>query len=294
VTTKRLIASVDGDVWLDMKDHINNSGGGVSAHDLWKVTSISTGEHCVMKCYKSFSHDDLLAELCATRDLAPHPNIMRFKKVIETEGEAFVLCEFLDGMDMYSFYESYQGGVSEAKAKRLFRQILDAFAHLHDTCEVLHNDVKLENLFVVGTSSGEEDDLQAKIIDFGLACFPGREVKVANEGTCALAYSAPEILDATQRRVLPEHARPRATKELDIFRLGVVLYVILTTQFPYPPVKPADPTEPCRPLDKLKAENKLKWSALSPACRAFVGHLLAFDPSKRPTAAAALQDAWFH
>ena len=113
VTTKRLITSADGDVWLDMKDQIANSGGDQSSHALWKVTNIATGEHRVMKRYEKFDHEDLISELCAARDLTPHPNIMRFDKVIETEVEALVLCEFLDGKDLFSLYEQFEQGVKE-------------------------------------------------------------------------------------------------------------------------------------------------------------------------------------
>ena len=113
VTTKRLITSADGDVWLDMKDQIANSGGDQSSHTLWKVTNIATGEHRVMRCYQKFDHEDLISELCAARDLTPHPNIMRFDKVIETEVEALVLCEFLDGKDLFSLYEQFEQGVKE-------------------------------------------------------------------------------------------------------------------------------------------------------------------------------------
>jgi hypothetical protein len=297
VTTKRLITSADGDVWLDMHDKIANSGGEQSSHDLWKVTNIATGEHRVMKCYKKFDHEDLISELCAARDLTPHPNIMRFDKVIETDAEAFVLCEFLDGEDLMAFYEQ---GVDEATAKHLFHQIFSAFAHLHGQCGVLHNDVKLENLFVVGTG-GTTAQLQAKIIDFGLASFPGKKPKVANPGTCGFAYCAPELLNQAQKGLLP--VLPHATKEMDIFRLGVVLYVLLMQQFPYPPIPLAalaEPSQPARPLsdESFKKESHKvalgKWRALSPECKELLGKLLAFDPKARPTAQAALEHAWFH
>jgi serine/threonine protein kinase len=280
-----------------MHDKIANSGGEQSSHDLWKVTNIATGEHRVMKCYKKFDHEDLISELCAARDLTPHPNIMRFDKVIETDAEAFVLCEFLDGEDLMAFYEQ---GVDEATAKHLFHQIFSAFAHLHGQCGVLHNDVKLENLFVVGTG-GTTAQLQAKIIDFGLASFPGKKPKVANPGTCGFAYCAPELLNQAQKSLLP--VLPHATKEMDIFRLGVVLYVLLMQQFPYPPIPLAalaEPSQPARPLsdESFKKESHKvalgKWRALSPECKELLGRLLAFDPKARPTAQAALEHAWFH
>ena len=297
VTTKRLITSADGDVWLDMKDQIANSGGDQSSHALWKVTNISTGEHRVMKCYQKFDHEDLISELCAACDLTPHPNIMRFEKVIETDDEAFVLCEFLDGQDLFSFYERFEQGVDEATAKHLFRQIFRAFAHLHDQCGVLHNDVKLENLFVVGTG-GTTAQLQAKIIDFGLASFPGKPPKKAQNGLVKgdVGYTPPELLHPTQKGrkhfLLP--VLPNATKEMDLFRLGVVLYVLLMQDYPYPPITPSEPSQPARRLETCRGMPSAKWHALSPACKELIGKLLAFDPRARPTAQAALQHAWFH
>ena len=295
VTTKQLITSADGDVWLDMKYRIATSGPlGGSTHDLWKVTNIATGEHRVMKRYEKFDHNEkfdhhenLISELCAACDLTAHPNIMRFDKVIETDDEAFVLCEFLDGIDLFSFtFEHSEQGVDEATAKHLFRQIFSAFAHLHDRCGVLHNDVKSENLFVVGVG-GTTAQLQAKIIDFGLASFPGKKPKVADRGTNGLAYCAPELLNQAQKSLLP--VLPNATKEMDLFRLGVVLYMLLMKDFPNPPITPPEPSQSARRFKDLP-----KWRTLSPACKELIGRLLAYDPKARPTAQAALQHAWFH
>ena len=299
-TTKTLITSADGDVWLDMKDQIANSGGKISQHCLWKVTNIATGEHRVMKRYEKFDHEDLISELCAARDLTPHPNIMRFDKVIETDAKAFVLCEFLDGEDLMSFYleqvKQVEQGMDEATAKHLFRQIFSAFAHLHDQCGVLHNDVKPENLFVVGTG-GTIAQLQAKIIDFGLASFPGKPPKKAQIGLVEreFAFTPPELLHPTQKGgkhfLLPEV--PNATKEMDLFRLGVVLFVVLTKDYPLTLITPSEPSQPARRLPGF-VRDLHKWHALSPACKELIGKLLAFDPRARPTAQAALQHAWFH
>jgi len=359
VTTKQLITSADGDVWLDMQDQIATSGGTFSAHKLWKVTNVATGEHRVMKRYKKVDHaqrardsrvdflkaevdrlraeldhvqsqledalaaaaasstaaaggeadekfdhhEDLISELCAACDLTPHPNIMRFDKVIETDDWAFVLCEFLDGKDLFSFsFEQVEQGVDEATAKHLFRQIFSAFAHLHDRCGVLHNDVKPENLFVVG-KGGTTAQLQAKIIDFGLASFPGKIPKRANQGIVEgkPCYTPPELLDPTRVAgstppelswLLPEV--PNATMEMDIFRLGVVLHLVLVKGYAYPPITPPEPSQPARELEHLPVTLLPKWRALSPACKELIGKLLAFDPKARPTAQAALQHAWFH
>ena len=83
---------------------------------------------------------------------------MSYDKVIETRNEAFVLMELLKqdhrGMDLFE-YAVQQNGIAEGTAKRPFRYFV-ALAHLHDKCDVVHNDLKAENLFVVGAASGTE------------------------------------------------------------------------------------------------------------------------------------------
>ena len=81
--------------------------------------------------------DDLLAELCAVRDIERHPNILVFDKVIEANTEAFVLSELLTGMDLFDFLLSkHPNYLSESEAKPILRQIFSGLAHLHDECQV--------------------------------------------------------------------------------------------------------------------------------------------------------------
>lgn len=72
---------------------------------------------------------------------------------METRDEAFVLMELLKdssgkggaGMDLFD-YAILQQGIAEATARRLFRGYFGALAHLHDTCDVVHNDIKVRLL----------------------------------------------------------------------------------------------------------------------------------------------------
>jgi serine/threonine protein kinase len=246
VSKRRIIATLDDDedLWLD-EDRVV----GESRYKVFELTSVYTGAKRAMKVYPAdpktgeFSTPDLIAELCATRDLPRHVNIMAYDKVVETRDEAFVLMELLKdssrrvGMDLFD-YAILQEGISEATARRLFRGYFDALAHLHDTCDVVHNDVKAENLYVMGASRGDTDrdappafePLTAKIIDFGLALFPGRPPKPAEGNE---AFAAPELLlpsfhsQAASKDVMLRIAeRPFASKPMDVYRLGCSLYQV--------------------------------------------------------------------
>lgn len=90
----------------------------------------------------------------------------------------------------------------------------------------------------MGASRGDTDrdappafePLTAKIIDFGLALFPGRPPKPAEGNE---AFAAPELLlpsfhsQAASKDVMLRIAeRPLASKPMDVYRLGCSLYQV--------------------------------------------------------------------
>ena len=105
-------------------------------------------------------------------------------------------------------------------------------------CGVIHNDIKAENLYVLGASNEDDDrdaktlleKAHAKVIDLGMAMYPHGEPKRA-EG--AEAFAAPELLrsnfktNSPKNAVLIEGPLPIATKEMDVYRLGVSLLALL-------------------------------------------------------------------
>jgi serine/threonine-protein kinase CHEK2 len=93
----------------------------------------------------------------------------------------------------------------------------------------VHRDIKPENILLV------DQDLHVKIADFGLAKIIGEESFTTT--LCGTpSYVAPEILSDSRNR--------RYTKAVDVWSLGVVLYICLcgfppfsdelrTPEFPY-------------------------------------------------------------
>ena len=123
------------------------------------------------------------------------------------------------------------GAYSEADAARLMHEIASAMAFLHGV-GVVHADLKPENLLL---STKNRLDGSIKVIDFGCAVledvespdsdpaqdFVGVNRKASSTGTTA--YWPPERF----------HEGSFATPSMDMWSVGVILYIMLTGCHPY-------------------------------------------------------------
>ena len=92
-------------------------------------------------------------------------------------------------------------------------QVVDALRYMH-ACEILHRDIKLENIFICGRDS----DSVVKLGDFGLAT----ALDTAETQCGTPDYMAPEVLQGKSY-----------SAQADVFSLGAVLYALVGT---LPPV----------------------------------------------------------
>ena len=116
-------------------------------------------------------------------------------------------------------------GLSEAEASALTKQMGAAIAYLHSQ-GVVHRDLKPENLLLTRDAGANADNTTAddtvKICDFGLSVALGRNGTLSEkQGTWA--YWAPEMF------------APVGTygKQVDMWSLGVILYIILSGRHPF-------------------------------------------------------------
>ncbi len=107
------------------------------------------------------------------------------------------------------------GPFSEDKTFEIFRQIVDAVAFLHKN-GVAHRDIKLEN--ILWTESSNE----LKLTDFGLAKSVSlSDVEFMSTPCGTPSYVAPEIIKGQNY-----------TQAVDLWALGVVLYLLYVTNLP--------------------------------------------------------------
>ncbi|VDK57126.1 unnamed protein product [Cylicostephanus goldi] len=146
-----------------------------------------------------------------------HSGIVRLEFMCETKDKIFVVMEKLNG-DMLEMILSQAAGRLDERATRfLLVQILSALQYLHKQ-GIAHCDLKPENVLL---SEMNTNFPQTKICDFGYARFiPESQFRKTIVGTPA--YLPPEVL-----------LRQGYNKSLDMWSVGVIIYVTLSGTFPF-------------------------------------------------------------
>lgn len=212
----------------------------------------------------------LALEVALQRSMPSHPSIVRLLEVLErpSEAELILLLELAEGGTAFDLVA--QGPLEEPRARRLFGELLEGVAHLHQH-GVAHRDLKLENLLLDRHGS-------LKIADFGLAA-----ALVAGEplslGSGSPNYSAPELL-------APELCY--AGEPADVWACGVVLFAFLTGAFPF------DHDRPQVLLRRIQRGKYRMPSFVGEEARDLVAGMLTVDAIARVTIAEALLHSWMH
>jgi non-specific serine/threonine protein kinase/serine/threonine-protein kinase len=150
-------------------------------------------------------------ELLARLD---HSNIARLIDGGTTsEGSPYLVMEYVEGVPIDRYCDDHALGLDDRL--QLILQACAGLAHAHQRL-IIHCDVKPANILVTG-------DGTVKLLDFGIAKLvdPEKTVTLFRPGTPA--YSSPEQLRGET-----------LTTASDVYSLGVLAYVILTGQWPYP------------------------------------------------------------
>jgi len=145
-----------------------------------------------------------------------HPQIIKFETAFLLDSEIIMFTEYMPGGELGQYVKN--NDISEKVAKQIFKLILEPVQYCH-THGIIHRDLKLENILL----QDEKDPQTLKIIDFGIAgiwSIYGGEISTA--GT--LYYTPPEVVSETDLQSDPK---------IDIWALGVILFIILTKRYPF-------------------------------------------------------------
>ncbi|RKP00066.1 hypothetical protein CXG81DRAFT_13673, partial [Caulochytrium protostelioides] len=200
--------------------------------------------------------------------LLHHPNIVKLYEVIETKSTLFLVMEHASGGELYD-YLVVHGKMKEKEARAKFRQILSAVSYCHKK-RIIHRDLKAENLLL-------DHNLDIKIADFGFSNNYDPDSKL--DTFCGSPpYAAPELFQG-KRYTGPE---------VDIWSIGVILYVLTTGCLPFDGKNLQEMRESvCRGKYRIPFY-------LSDACEKLLRKFLVRDPSKRHALDIVVDDPWIN
>ncbi|KAL2507087.1 Calcium-dependent protein kinase 17 [Forsythia ovata] len=215
--------------------------------------------------------EDVRREVQIMHHLTGQPNIVELKGAYEDKHFVHLIMELCAGGELFDRIIS-KGHYTERAAASLLRTIVE-IVHTCNSMGVIHRDLKPENFLLLN----KDEDSPLKATDFGLSVFY-KQGEVFKDIVGSAYYIAPEVL---KRRYGPE---------IDIWSVGVMLYILLSGVPPF----------------WAESENGIfsailqghvdftsdPWPSISHGAKDLVRKMLHSDPKQRLTAIQVLNHPW--
>ncbi|KAE8326811.1 cytochrome P450 [Aspergillus sergii] len=244
----------------------------------------STGTQYAVKVFEKRPGDSQKSQVDALQQEigllmgVSHPNLLCLKDTFDESDGVYLVLELAPEGELFNLIVSKQK-FSETETRHIFVQLFEGLKYLHDR-GVVHRDIKPENILVA------DKELTVKLGDFGLAKIIGEDSFTTT--LCGTpSYVAPEILQDSRRR--------RYTKAVDIWSLGVVLYICLCG---FPPF--SDELYTAESPYTLAQQIKMGrfdypspyWDSVGDPALDLIDKMLTVDVDKRITVDECLEHPW--
>lgn len=145
--------------------------------------------------------------------LLDHKHIVKLREFFFTDEFFYLVFDYVQGEQLLKKIIRHRT-LNETEARKYFLDLLNAVEYCH-THNLVHRDIKIENVLI-------DDEDRAILIDFGLANFFEKE-SLLGTFCGSLYFAAPELLSG----------HPYEGPEIDVWSLGVVLYVMVCGKVPF-------------------------------------------------------------
>ena len=231
----------------------------------------------IIKCKTNNPHSnsyEIIKQINILKTL-DHPNIIKIYEFYSTEKYIYIINELCTGGELFNKIVEVKY-FTESTACFIMRQLLSAVAYCHDK-GVIHRDLKPENILIEDSEEKDKEYFHIKIIDFGTCEILKKKKLTEQIGTSF--YIAPEVL------------KNGYNEKCDLWSCGVILYILLCGS---PPFYGKSEKEIFQKILEGNINFKHKiWNKISQDAKNLVTKLLQVDPTKRLSAAKALEDVWF-
>ncbi|KAI9053466.1 hypothetical protein LZ554_002424 [Drepanopeziza brunnea f. sp. 'monogermtubi'] len=207
-----------------------------------------------------------------------HPNLLCLKDTFDEPNAVYLVLELAAEGELFNWIVMKQK-LTEEETRKVFIQLFQAIKYLHER-GIVHRDIKPENILLT------DKDLHVKVADFGLAKIIGEESFTTT--LCGTpSYVAPEILEDSRQR--------RYTRAVDVWSLGVVLYICLCG---FPPFSDELNTRenPYSLTQQIKSGRfdypSPYWDSVGDPALDLIDRMLTVDLEKRYTIDDCLDHPW--
>ncbi|XP_063067940.1 serine/threonine-protein kinase SIK1-like [Engraulis encrasicolus] len=198
--------------------------------------------------------------------LLNHPHIVKLYQVMETKDMLYIVTEFAQNGEMFEYLTTV-GRLTEADARRKFWQIVNAVEYCHQR-RIIHRDLKAENLLL-------DKNMNVKLADFGFGNFYNQG-ELLSTWCGSPPYAAPEVFEG----------KPYEGPQIDIWSLGVVLYVFVSGALPFD-------ADNLHLLRQKVTEGRFRVPFfMSRDCENLIRRMLTVNPAKRITISQIKQHRW--
>lgn len=203
-----------------------------------------------------------------------HPNIVGMKEVYDTKTKVYLIMDLMTGGELFDRIVQLEK-YTEADAAKLIQSIAKAVGYCHNL-GVVHRDLKPENLLF----ESKAPDARIKIADFGLAKIMDQK-KVMQTACGTPGYVAPEVIMKKSGGY---------TKEVDMWSLGVIIYILLCG---FPPFYEENNAALFAAIKAAAYEYPSPyWDNITADAKDLIDNLLVKNPADRLTPMGVLQHRW--
>ncbi|XP_063297717.1 serine/threonine-protein kinase SBK1-like [Pelobates fuscus] len=205
-----------------------------------------------------------------------HRIITTHATIIETMDYYIFSQELATAGTLHSIIET-EVGIPEEKVKRCAAQLADALEYMHSR-DLVHRDLKTDNVLLM-----DKECYQVKLGDFGFTQPVGTLVSSMSH---IIPYMSPELCHLQKDEFLVVHP------SLDIWALGVLLYVILTGLYPWEGAVWHD--QDFKRFTEWQESGDLDfppldWGRFTRDAIKMFSQLLSLDPTARPSSDGVLE-----
>lgn len=211
-------------------------------------------------------HQERLRREIRILSLLQQPFIVSLKGVVETKDAVYIVMEYASGGELFDYINNHSF-ITEQEIRRLFRQILSAIYYCHLN-NIIHRDLKLENLLLDANNN-------IKIINFGFGNVFGHSIHL-NTFCGSPYYAAPGMI----------FSHPYHGPEVDVWSLGVVLYVLFAKRLPF------ENLNTINLYQKITTGNFILPLSIPEECRCLIINMLSPNPNSRYTMHQVLTHPW--